>query len=270
MTLTQFAADVAWKSLPLLGLIVLAGLAERWRPVEAQRWRGRAVNLGCMLAYVLGFALLQQGTAALTVLAVNGAGGGWLALPADGWHLLPSFLVYTLVLDLGEYAFHRAQHRIPALWAMHSLHHSDTAMNATTTDRHFWLEPGIKMVTIYLGMGLLFKPDPAIVGLYALLGLYNVVPHMNLRWGLGRACFLINTPQFHRLHHSMLPQHYDCNFAGLFPVFDVLFGTYRQPAADEYPPTGIAGGEVPADTLDVLAWPLRRWLRRPGQGNRYP
>ncbi|MBA5639851.1 sterol desaturase family protein [Duganella sp. LX20W] len=264
MTLAQFAADVAWKSLPLLGLIMLAGLAERRWPAEAQRWRGRAVNLGCMAVYVLGFALLQQGTAALTVLAVNGAGGGWLALPADGWHLLPSFLVYTLVLDLGEYAFHRAQHRIPALWAMHSLHHSDTAMNATTTDRHFWLEPGIKMVTLYLAVGLLFKPDPVIVGMYAVLGLYNVVPHMNVRWGLGRAAFLINTPQFHRLHHSMLPQHYDCNFAGLFPVFDLLFGTYRQPAAGEYPPTGIAGGDVPAGVLEVLAWPLRGRLRKNG------
>jgi sterol desaturase/sphingolipid hydroxylase (fatty acid hydroxylase superfamily) len=59
----------------------------------------------------------------------------------------------------------------------------------------------------------------------------------------------------------MLPQHYNCNFAGLFPVFDVLFGTYRQPAADEYPPTGIAGADVPAGMLEVLAWPLRRWLR---------
>ena len=101
MTLAQFAADVAWKTLPLLGLILLAGLAERRRPVEAQRWRGRAMNLACMLVYVLGFTFLQQGTAALTVLAINGAGGGWLALPADGWHILPSFLVYTLVLDFG-------------------------------------------------------------------------------------------------------------------------------------------------------------------------
>ncbi|MES2116314.1 MAG: sterol desaturase family protein [Pseudomonadota bacterium] len=268
MTLVQFADEVAWKSLPLLGLILLAGLAERWRPVQAQPWRGKAFNVACLFVYAVSVTVLRPLTAGVTVLAVNGAGGGWLALPANGWHLLPSLLLYTLALDGGEYAFHRAQHRVPALWAMHSLHHSDTAMNATTTDRHFWLEPGIKMMTIYLAAGLLFRPDPAIVGMYAVLGLYNVVPHMNLRWGLGRGAFLINTPQFHRLHHSILPQHYDCNFAALFPVFDVLCGTYRRPVAGEYPPTGIAGADRPSGMLELLAWPLRRWLRRLGPEGR--
>jgi sterol desaturase/sphingolipid hydroxylase (fatty acid hydroxylase superfamily) len=34
-------------------------------------------------------------------------------------------IAFFLVVDLGEYLFHRAQHAIPLLWALHSLHHSD-------------------------------------------------------------------------------------------------------------------------------------------------
>ena len=45
-----------------------------------------------------------------------------------------------------------ASHRIPALWAMHSLHHSDPEMTALTTNRHFWGDQLIKALTIWSAM----------------------------------------------------------------------------------------------------------------------
>jgi sterol desaturase/sphingolipid hydroxylase (fatty acid hydroxylase superfamily) len=91
------------------------------------------------------------------------------------------------------------------------------------------------------------------------LGLYNYFLHMNLRVGFGRWSAWLNCPQFHRLHHSALPEHLDCNFSQFFPVFDLLFGTYRQPAVDEYPPTGLVNGEKPLTLPDMLLWPWRRY-----------
>lgn len=266
MDLSDFAEDVAYKSLPVLGAILLALAVERLRPAERQRPSSATFNVAYTFVYAIGFAALQLATAIFTVAAVNAAGGGLIPLADQGWLLLPSFLFYLLTLDLLEYLFHRAQHRYAWLWAMHSLHHSDPAMNASTTERHFWLEPGLKLLTIYLLAGLLFKTPPVILGMYALLGFYNIVPHMNLRLGFGRWWFLLNSPQYHRIHHSARPEHYNCNYAALFPFWDRIFGTYRVPQPDEYPPTGLGPDETPNHFAEALLWPLRRlWRRRAKQ-----
>jgi len=174
-------------------------------------------------------ALLGPATGALTVLAVNGLGGGLVALPARGWGLLLGLGVYVLAMDFSEYLFHRAQHRIPWLWAMHSLHHSDEALNVSTTIRHFWLDIFVKTFTIYLVVGVLFRADARIVALYGIITSYNYFSHMNVRVGFGRLAWVLNSPQYHRRHHSSHPADRDCNFAALLPVFDVLMGAYRPP-----------------------------------------
>jgi sterol desaturase/sphingolipid hydroxylase (fatty acid hydroxylase superfamily) len=144
------------------------------------------------------------------------------------------------------------------LWAMHSLHHSDPAVNVSTAPRHFWGEILLKSVTIYALIGLVFKTNAVVVAAYTFFGLYNYFLHMNLRLGFGRWQPLLNSPQFHRLHHSALPEHHDCNFNQFFPVFDMLGGTYRQPRQDEYPPTGLADGDVPNKLQNMLLWPWHR------------
>jgi sterol desaturase/sphingolipid hydroxylase (fatty acid hydroxylase superfamily) len=47
------------------------------------------------------------------------------------------------------------------------------------------------------------------------------------RWGwFGK--YVVYPPTGHRVHHSALPEHRDKNFAGIFPIWDHLFGTYYQ------------------------------------------
>lgn len=239
-------------------MLVLAGLAiERLAPAQRQPLAASGFNLRYTTVYMLAQSAIVPVISVLTVYIVNALGGGWIPLAASGWRFAACLALYALSVDFLEYLFHRAQHRFPALWAMHSLHHSDTAMNASTTNRHYWAEHGIKMLTIYLAIGLVYQAPPDILAGYALLSYYNVFLHMNIRVGYGRGNYLLNSPQFHRIHHSALPQHYDCNFAALFPVFDLIFGTYRAPAPAEYPPTGIDTGRQPQGLLDAVLWPLR-------------
>ena len=62
------------------------------------------------------------------------------------------------------------------------------------------------------------------------------------------------SPRFHRWHHS---RDVDCNYAGVFPAWDLLFGTYHLP--DEGPETfGVRGEQLPEGVWAQLAWPLRR------------
>lgn len=165
----------------------------------------------------------------------------WLAFP-----------LYVVVQDLGEYLFHRAQHRIPVLWAMHSLHHSDPSMSALTTTRHFWGDQLVKSLTVWTLAALVVAPTPGMVLGYAVLGLWNFVVHSALPIDLGRWSWLINSPAYHRRHHSRLPEHYDSNFAALLPIFDVIAGSYHRP--DGFPPTGL--DRRPQTALEVAIWPL--------------
>jgi sterol desaturase/sphingolipid hydroxylase (fatty acid hydroxylase superfamily) len=238
--------------------IVIAGLVvERLAPAEAQPLAASGFNLCYTTFYIFAQGLIAPVLSILTVAAVNAAGGGWVELPAAGAGFWLGFAAYALTADLMEYLFHRAQHGVPALWAMHSFHHSDAALNASTTSRHYWAEHGIKMLSIYLVTGMVFKAPPEVLGAYALLAYYNVFLHMNIRLGFGRWSFLLNSPQYHRLHHSALREHFDRNFSALFPIFDVVFGTYCPPRRGEYPPTGLDTGARPKGLMDALLWPRR-------------
>jgi sterol desaturase/sphingolipid hydroxylase (fatty acid hydroxylase superfamily) len=76
--------------------------------------------------------------------------------------------------------------------------------------------------------------------------------------GFGRLWWLLSSPQYHRIHHSILPEHQNRNFAVWFPVWDILFRTAYAPRPGEYPPTGVDGVEV-STFLDALMLPFARW-----------
>ena len=50
------------------------------------------------------------------------------------------FLVYFLLYDLAGYLWHRAQHALPWLWALHNLHHSQRQVSTWTDDRNHVLD----------------------------------------------------------------------------------------------------------------------------------
>jgi sterol desaturase/sphingolipid hydroxylase (fatty acid hydroxylase superfamily) len=154
------------------------------------------------------------------------------------------------------------EHRVPALWAMHSLHHSDDEMNILSSYRHFWLLKAIGIVMISFPVGLLFKANAAVLISWSFLSIVVLFSHMNIPVGLGRGWFLLNSPQFHRIHHSSLHEHMDKNFANLFPIWDVIFGTAHRPAAGEFPPTGLYDGDIPRSVIETILWPLRGVTRR--------
>jgi sterol desaturase/sphingolipid hydroxylase (fatty acid hydroxylase superfamily) len=251
--------------LPTFAAIGLCWTIEKWWPAHIGRRVDDLQNVKVLGASVVAQEVATPVLGGLTTFAVNTVGGGIIALPSSGWGLLIGIIAYVVAMDLGEYLFHRAQHAIPWMWAMHSLHHSDTVYDSTTTVRHFWLDPLLKTVTIWLAVGLLFKAAPVILVAYALLGYYNFLTHSNVKLGFGKAWWVWNSPQYHRIHHSASPEHFDVNFAALLPIFDLISGSYYRPKRDEYPATGLVSGEEPQSFVEAVVWPLRKW-RRPAEG----
>lgn len=251
---------------PFLFFVLIGLLIERFRPAEVQPANSIRFNIAYTFLYSIGQSALSPLSLGLVSAVVGLFGGGLIVLPSSGWLLLPGFLLFAVVMDFAEYIFHRAQHTIPSLWSMHSFHHSDTTLNASSTNRHFWAEQAIKSVTVYLLPSILFKTNGTVFFMYAALSMYNIFIHMNIRIGFGKWSFLMNCPQYHRLHHSNQPEHYNCNFVALFPIFDVLFGTYHRPLTNEFPSTGIEGNDKPANIIEAVLWPARRAVRRAGRG----
>lgn len=142
-----------------------------------------------------------------------------------------SFVVVLFCLQLAAYWLHRAFHVIPVLWRIHTVHHCDLEVDATTANRHHPLEPILSALAM-LPVVVILGPDPmAILGYNILVGAVAVLSHGNFSLGPGLdrlLRLLIVTPDFHRLHHSSDRQYTDSNYSTVLPVFDYLFGTATQ------------------------------------------
>lgn len=233
---------------------------ELWRPVE--RWQQRrAVRTD--VVYTLVHKLGVVPALLFVLLTPIGATiDGYLRfqgyIPPTLEQLVPSlrawpfvtFLVYIVVLDLGEYWRHRLQHRVPWWWALHSLHHDQRQMTLWTDDRNHLLDDVLVLVwggTLALLIGVEPAEFPLVVIVFRLI---ESLSHTNVRLGFGRTGgMLLVGPHYHRLHHSIehartpFDRTRGCNFAVILPIWDVLFGTWRpasQGNAAAFPATGVA------------------------------
>ena len=200
-------------------------------------------------------------TAICSTRIVGFFGGGLIHLPTKGGWYLASLLVLVLAVDLYRYAMHRLSHAVPFLWAMHSFHHSAEAISLLTGARHHWVEQVMNNGFLPM-LAIIFAFPPGMAGIVSIVFfLPDGCSHLNLRFRMGRAVTWINNPQWHRIHHSVQPEHQNKNFAALLPLWDLVFGTAWIPATDEYPRAGLVPSEVPSLIVGAV-WPFRNQLRR--------
>jgi sterol desaturase/sphingolipid hydroxylase (fatty acid hydroxylase superfamily) len=174
-------------------------------------------------------------------------------------------ILYLFVYDFFYYWFHRAQHRCAVLWAAHSVHHSDDEYDSTTYLRQHVSEPLVQGLLVSVPVLILFRFTPVTIWVIAFLSSsWSFFTHMNIRLQLGCCSLLVAAPQLHRLHHSRLAQHADKNFAGYFPIWDILFGTYLAPIRNEFPPTGWTTGRRITNVASMVIWPFKAWILRRG------
>jgi len=64
---------------------------------------------------------------------------------------------------------------------------------------------------------------------------------------------VVNTPDLHRVHHSLNPAEQGSNFCFVLPVWDILFGTYRPPETVTIEALGAEGTTVSNGFLQQLA-----------------
>lgn len=175
-------------------------------------------------------------------------------MPETGW----TFLVTFLVVDFAYYWYHRLSHEVPLLWAIHHTHHSSPWMNLTTAVRLNWigkfLSPLFFAPLVLLGLPATFVTASLAIGL-----LYQFPLHTRAIGRLGRfEGTVLNTPSAHRVHHGSNARYIDRNYAGVFIVWDRLFGTYQP--EDEQVRYGVTTGFVGHNPIVVQFRPLWKYV----------
>ncbi|HEY4988141.1 MAG TPA: sterol desaturase family protein [Bradyrhizobium sp.] len=247
---------------PIAIAIILRFTVERIWPAEGSRRRSVETNYFAYLLLSVTTIASALPLNALTVYLANRLGSGVIVLPSHGAWLVAGFVVFFIVQDLVEYLFHRIEHTVPALWSLHSLHHSDKQLDASTSFLHHWAIYLIHAICVSLPVALIFKVPSIDLLLWALISNHVFLMHANLTWDFGRVSWLITSPRYHRIHHSATPEHFGSNFASILPVWDVLFGTqHKDWRQGEAPAVGLEG-EPAAGLFDLTFWPVREQLRR--------
>jgi len=161
-----------------------------------------------------------------------------------------------IVADLASYWAHRAFHR-GRLWRFHAVHHSIIALDWMSALRvHPVNDVMMRMLTTLPILAFGFSPM-AVGGIASMLGLLAIVVHANVDWDWGPLRSVLASPRFHRWHHSDEPQALNKNFAGMFPLWDMAFGTC-------YMPRGVAPRSfgtdmpVPDGVVGQMLFPFRR------------
>jgi sterol desaturase/sphingolipid hydroxylase (fatty acid hydroxylase superfamily) len=166
-------------------------------------------------------------------------------------------LALLLLADAVAYGMHRWMHR-PGLWPFHAVHHSSPEVDWLSSVR---LHPvNDLLVRVAQGVPLvLLGFDPSILAAWVpILFAYSIFVHANVSWSLGPLRFVIATPAFHRWHHAAEAVGLERNFAGLFPVFDLLFGTFHMPRGKAPERYGVPQNDVPEGIAAQLLHPFRR------------
>jgi len=82
--------------------------------------------------------------------------------------------------------------------------------------------------------------------------LWGYFVHADVRIDFGPLKYVIVTPQYHRIHHSLERRHFDMNFSDRLTLWDFLFGTMYT-RFDDYPATGVEGYPVEEATCRPAA-----------------
>ena len=269
----------------LLVTYALCWPLEAWRPIE--RWESRKTVLVDMFYTVLARVGILPIVSFLLFYQVQVAVSGFVVahgyipptletlIPPLFGHPVAVFFAYALILDCAEYWRHRLSHAIRPWYALHALHHAQRQMSFWSDDRNHLLDDLIGALwfgAVALAIGV---PPLQFPLLLMLMRIVESLSHANVRLSFGwLGERLLVSPRFHRLHHALRAAgRVSCNYAAVFPIWDMLFGTADftpeyLPTGDRHAPEAMASGGYVAQQWSGLVHAKNQLRRRPPEKRR--
>lgn len=174
-------------------------------------------------------------------------------LPFAWW----TWLFILFADDFCYYWAHRLGHESRLFWASHVVHHSSERYNLSTALRQTWTG-GFFTFIFYLILPVLGFHPVMIFTQMAISLLYQYWIHTELidklpRWFEA----IMNTPSHHRVHHGSNPIYLDKNYAGIFIIWDKIFGTFQPELREEKVKYGLTKS---VQTFNPLYIAFHEWI----------
>jgi sterol desaturase/sphingolipid hydroxylase (fatty acid hydroxylase superfamily) len=142
--------------------------------------------------------------------------------------------------DFAYYWFHRWSHEVRFWWAAHVNHHSSQEYNLSTAVRQTWTGAIVGTWAPWFVLAWIGYPIELIFLQSGLNLLYQYWIHTEaIRRLPAWYEYIFNTPSHHRVHHASNPRYVDRNYAGVFMIWDRLFGTFAAERDEEPPKYGL-------------------------------
>jgi len=167
---------------------------------------------------------------------------------SSSWHLSNLSIWFSCIVaaDLSYYWMHRALHNNRFLWCFHVTHHSSDELNLSVAPRKNWLSK-LTYVFFYLPLPLIGYPSLMILLSVSVVSIYQFFIHTQFSKSIPFLQLIFCTPSHHRLHHAVNPQYIDRNYAGIFIIWDRLFGSF---VSEQEPP--LYGILTPPNSFNLL------------------
>ncbi|MBP3959384.1 sterol desaturase family protein [Gemmata sp. G18] len=165
-----------------------------------------------------------------------------------------------VIADFVDYWTHRGFH-VTRFWRFHAIHHSPEQMTWHASARMHPVNDFVTRLCQVIPVVLLGLSIKAVLIVVPILVFFVIVLHSNLNWDFGPLRWVFVSPLYHRWHHTRDEEGLDKNFSGIFPIWDLLFGTahfpHREPAK-----FGVNHDPPPETLWGQLAYPFRRLERQ--------
>jgi sterol desaturase/sphingolipid hydroxylase (fatty acid hydroxylase superfamily) len=199
-------------------------------PAAAERWGRWPANWVLTALNIAIIGVLPVSAIAVADYAQSQQLG---LLNAFGVPAAAAFVAGFLGRAFLSWATHFLNHKIPFLWAIHRVHHTDTRLDVSTTVRFHPLEFAFTTPITLAGIAAIGVPPVALL-IYELADAgVTVFSHANVRlprWLDLPLRLIIVTPDVHRVHHSSHQPETDSNYGAVLTIWDRVLGTYRSKA----------------------------------------
>ncbi len=169
--------------------------------------------------------------------------------------LLQAIEILFLVDFIGYWS-HRVFHRWGPAWRFHAVHHSSRQVDWLSSVRLHPINDAATSVCAAIALVGIGFDARTLSWAIPFFTFYAIMVHANVSWTFGPLRYVVISPVFHRWHHTTEKEGLDKNFAGLFPFWDLLFGTFYLPRDRQPMEFGVLRESVPESFWRQLVYPF--------------
>ena len=215
-----------WVFLLLAVFWILEGYYSQFH-LKYKKWKHARTNLYLLLFVLLINALFGLLTLGVFVWLEDSQFGILHLFEAPAWVEL---LLSLMVLDLiAQYTVHYLLHKVPFMWRLHLVHHTDKNVDVTTGTRHHPFDFIIRETFAIIAVVIMGMPISFYL-LYRILSImFTYFTHANVAlpsWLDQGLSYVFVTPKMHKFHHHYQLPWTDSNYGNMLSIWDRLFGTF--------------------------------------------